>query len=79
VAALDLSLKAVIHLGRVEMMYGIAFGGDIPTAGALLSKAVPDKILVTSAMAALIDPADDIIVVESESATTGVEPQLPKP
>lgn len=81
VEALDLSLKAVIHLGRVEMMYGIAHGGDIPTAGALVAKAIPNKILVTAAAAALIDYADDIIIVgpehPPESAVTRLDPGAP--
>jgi len=64
VATLELALKAVIHLGRIEMMDGIPFGGDIPTAGALLARAVPNKIVVSRAAASVIEPADDIVICD---------------
>lgn len=64
VRALDLELKAVVHVGRVEMMHGIAYGADLPIASMAIRGAPPGKVAITAAAAPLIDHADDIVVVE---------------
>jgi class 3 adenylate cyclase len=59
VEALDLELKAVVHIGRVSLFSGIPYGHDIATAGALLRHALPGKILLSATAAAVIEPAAD--------------------
>ncbi|HKP61669.1 MAG TPA: adenylate/guanylate cyclase domain-containing protein [Polyangiales bacterium] len=64
VAALDLELRAVVHVGRVRFSSNTPYGRDIVGAGLLMRRAPGGKITLTPAAAALVPPADDIVVVD---------------
>jgi class 3 adenylate cyclase len=61
VCALDLDLKAVVHLGRVSVFAGIPYGRNIAAAGAFLRAAAPGKNTLTPTAAAVIEAADDTV------------------
>ena len=64
--ALELELRAALHLGRVEFAFGAPYGRSIRIANALMRHAGPDKITLTPAAAAVVEPASDIVVREPQ-------------
>jgi class 3 adenylate cyclase len=69
VAALDLELRAIVHVGRVYVSSNTPYGRDISIASILLRQAPSGKTGMTPAAAALVPPADDIVIVELPSGT----------
>jgi class 3 adenylate cyclase len=65
--ALELELRAALHLGRVEFAFGAPYGRSVRIAGALMRHAAPGKITLTPAAAALTEAADDIVVREPQA------------
>jgi class 3 adenylate cyclase len=64
VAALDLELRAVIHVGRVRFSSNTPYGRDIALASGLLRRSPGGKIGMTPMAAALVPADDDIAIIE---------------
>jgi class 3 adenylate cyclase len=64
IVRLDLTLRSVIHLGRVEFAHEEPFGRSLQTAAKLLRSAPSDRIGLTRTAAALIGEQDDTIILD---------------
>ena len=62
---LDVALRSVVHLGRVDFVHEEPIGRSILVAATLLRQAPTDRIALSPTAAALIDPADDLVTLES--------------
>jgi class 3 adenylate cyclase len=61
---LGLRLRSVVHVGRVEFVRDEPVGRAIFAAAELEKRAPPDQIAVSRAAAALIDDADDLVILD---------------
>ena len=60
----DVALRSIVHLGRVDFIRDEPIGRSILVAAKLLRHAPPDRIALSPAAAALINPADDFVTLE---------------
>jgi class 3 adenylate cyclase len=64
ISRLDLALRSVIHLGRVEFAQDEPIGRPLWTAAKLLRRAPPDRIGLSRLAATLIGEHDDTITLD---------------
>jgi class 3 adenylate cyclase len=62
---LDVALRSVVHLGRVDFVHEEPIGRSILVAATLLRQAPTDRIALSPTAAALIDQADDFVTLDS--------------
>ena len=64
ITRLDLGLRSVIHLGRVEFVQEEPIGRSLWTAAKLLRRAPPDRIGLSRLAVTLIGEQDDTITLD---------------
>jgi class 3 adenylate cyclase len=67
IRGLNISVRSAVHVGRVEFVHEEPVGRPLLVASALLRRAPADRIAVSRAAAALVSPADDVVLLEREA------------
>jgi class 3 adenylate cyclase len=61
---LGLQIRSVVHVGRVEFVRDEPVGRALFVAAELERRAPPNKVVLSRAAAALIDSADDLVILD---------------